>query len=119
MTIPDSHDLERSAENDLALASEATPAPWRIEAGPTHLELRAPQQTERSVARVYRDIDAEFVALARTALPAWIRRAVAAESRADRLEAALGRHHGCTADQRPCPTCGLTLGAETLPPPPG
>ena len=52
-----------------ALLPEITPPPWRVEQGVSHLEIRAPHQTERSVARVYCDIDAAYLTLAANVLP--------------------------------------------------
>jgi hypothetical protein len=55
---------EAAARDLLAKAEAATPAPWRVEQGVTHLEIRAPHQTERAVARVYCDLDAAYMAAA-------------------------------------------------------
>jgi hypothetical protein len=71
--------FERNADADLKACDEATPGPWRAVQSATHMDVKAPHQNVRSVARVYDDIDAVFIAMARDALPAWIRRAVAAE----------------------------------------
>jgi hypothetical protein len=70
-SVPSPHceDLEKTAEL-LALLREITPTPWRVVRGATHLEIRGPhQQGVATVARVFCDLDARFIALAANLLP--------------------------------------------------
>lgn len=55
--------------NLAALLAECSCLPWRVSAGATHLEVKAAHQTERSVARVYCDIDAAAIVGAVNSLP--------------------------------------------------
>jgi len=92
-----------------SLCDAATPGPWRVELdGTGHYCLRAPHQSVRTVARVFCDIDAAFIAAARVAVPRLLDEvarlraerdaAVAAERErcaalADRLAASWGKFH--------------------------
>lgn len=112
MTPPTPEDLARSADADLAACDAATPGPWRADhfctehyegvylgtAGtpddPTDNECIASFESD-DCERLGDDVrpvaiaDLTFCALARTALPAWIRRAAHVEAELARLRAAL------------------------------
>lgn len=75
----------------LALCHEATPGPWRWQwqspGGCRILWPHSPEDASRSVARVFCDIDAQFIAAARTLLPAALDELQAAREEIERLRA--------------------------------
>jgi hypothetical protein len=73
---PTPEDLARDAPADLEVCDAATPGPWSFD--PRGYDVLSPLGT--LIACDGRDADLTLIALARTALPAWIRRAVAAEA---------------------------------------
>lgn len=97
MNQPTDNDLARDAVADLAVCNAATPGPWFYECirspGAPYREcdlidvVHAPGQGPDpiSVIEEVNHEDAAFIALTRAALPAWIRRAVAAEAEVARL----------------------------------
>jgi hypothetical protein len=110
---PTDDDLKRDAAADLAVCEAATPGPWQrrdreivdaryhfcteIEGNPVIWQGK--QEGATPVCKLYSGFvwfegDCAFVPMARTALPAWIRRARAAEAEVARLRAALlGQNH--------------------------
>jgi hypothetical protein len=102
---PTDDDLKRNGVADLAVCEAASPGPWtadmaRIEDGdPGHYCGLVRGQGNRLPAHCYgggpkRRLDCEFIALARTALPAWIRRAQAAEAEVGLLRGAIEAQDG-------------------------
>jgi hypothetical protein len=98
---PTEDDLKRDAAADLAVCEAATEGPWAWEHPPNR--SREPQPAPSIIsggaytpAHCYGDnfADAEFIAVARTALPAWIRRAQAAEAEVGLLRGAIEAQDG-------------------------
>jgi hypothetical protein len=83
---PTDDDLKRDAATDLAACSKATPGPWFVNPRTGHICHGDPAD-DRDNYPIDDPADDEFIALARTALPAWIRRAQAAEAEVARLRA--------------------------------
>lgn len=82
---PTAEDLSRDAASDLAVCDAATAGPWEQLAYPYDFEISRPGERFTLEVAWLQDPskasnDAAFIALARTALPAWIRRCVAAEA---------------------------------------
>jgi hypothetical protein len=105
---PTDDDLSRCAAADLAVCEAASPGPWtarmaRIEDDdPDHYCGLVRGQGYRTPAHCYgggpkRRLDCEFIAMSRTALPAWIRRAQAAEAEVARLRHVIAGHEKAAA----------------------
>lgn len=97
---PTPDDLARSAEADLAVCEAASAGPWEC-AGlfpggwrVTMTDQPAPHLVwaRTTVATVEERRDADLIVLARTALPAWIRRAVAGQRFKDFVHSYLSAH---------------------------
>jgi len=96
---PTAEDLSRDPVADLATCEAAQPPPWRCEEsivpGATHrfyTVTHGPDDDKREQFDVFesgRHEDCIFIAMARVALPVWIRRAAAAEAEVARLCTAL------------------------------
>lgn len=93
MDAPTEADLARDAVADLAACDAATPGPWHVASWNTlpndylygPLPLHEHDPVPPNLMKCYPPVsmryeDAEFVATTRDALPAWIRRCVAAEA---------------------------------------
>ncbi len=98
LTPPTAEDLARGAEADLRVCNAASPGPWSILGGCTddnaadHYCLYIGPTLGKEVLWAYgrnRTGNCQFASMARTALSAWIRRAIAAEARVKVLEAVL------------------------------
>lgn len=98
---PTPEDLARDPLADLEVCEKATPGPWRGEwkgAAKRYGEVDGVEQF--GLARVWGQENLEAVAIARTALPAYIRRAHAAETRLAEIREAVAalRRHGEAED---------------------
>lgn len=92
---PTPEDLARDAAADMAVCEAATPGPWD-DNGADHWGAIPVYTLATDVGYIMASshfgqpeqarVDAAFIALARTAQPAWIRRAVAAEAEVARLK---------------------------------
>jgi hypothetical protein len=86
---PTSEDRARDAAADLAACDAATPGPWvHLYKGRVYADGRKVAACDYQSHAENRQhwADAAFIALARGALPAWVRRAIAAEARVAELE---------------------------------
>jgi hypothetical protein len=97
---PTPDDMGRDGGADLAVCDAATPPPWEATCPRVNWRIRRPDGVyvlEAGMTGVRTAADAAFIALARAALPAWVRRALSAEANAAhfalKYEAALGRAH--------------------------
>lgn len=103
---PTPEDLARDLAADMAVCEVASPKPWttRLDLEPPdpgieaaggccvcHVQCHANVNTVLRTGEEFSHADARFIALARSAMPALIRRCHAAEQRVQELEAALNR----------------------------
>lgn len=103
---PTAADLARDLSADLAVCNAATPGPWveRLDLEPPdpgiesagggcvcHVQCHSNLNTVLRTGEEFRHTDARFIAIARTALPALIRRCHAAEQRVRELERELSQ----------------------------
>lgn len=111
--VPD--DLLRDAVADLAVCEAATPGPWSHDldsddpdggiSGPCgglvcFVQHHGNVNTVARTGEQFSHDDARLIAMSRTALLAWIRRATVAEVENTRLREAIAYHHGQKADDR-------------------
>jgi hypothetical protein len=78
--LPTPDDLARDGPADLTVCEAATPGPWEPCRSVTCGHLRAAHNYREAPSEEWTDADLRFIALARAALPAWVRRAWAAEA---------------------------------------
>lgn len=113
---PTPEDMARDAAADLGVCETATPGPWfreecgirtrHPECGFAHIIiLRVGDDSAENVFRTEITLqispdDADLICLAREALPAWIRRAEAAEAELERLRAGVRAHRDMRGDDR-------------------
>jgi len=103
--------LMRDAKADLEICQKATPGPWEAEHrkganGMYRTEVFSkqhkviaicawtPKYCGNGVVKTYREANAEFITLAREALPYWINRAVELERELKRIRLGMGDDYG-------------------------